>query len=61
MKPKVKLTGKDGNAFAIIGECVKAGKKAGWTPEKVSEFRSKALSGTYQDLLRLACEELDVS
>jgi hypothetical protein len=60
MKPTVKLTGNDGNAFVILGSCHLAGKKAGWNKEKLKEFSDKATSGDYNHLLRTACEYFDV-
>jgi hypothetical protein len=33
-KPTVKLVGENGNAFAILGACKTAAKKAGWPKEK---------------------------
>lgn len=59
-KPKVKLTGAEGNAFVILGSCHSAGVKAGWSKEKLKEFRDKATSGDYNSLLRTACEYFDV-
>ncbi len=53
-KPTVKLTGSDGNAFAIIGACTKAGRAAGWTPEQVTAFRNEATSGDYANVLMTA-------
>lgn len=33
-KPEVELVEQDGNAFAVIGACKKAARKAGWSHEK---------------------------
>ncbi len=51
-RPKVKLKGIDGNAFAIIGHVSKALKGAGWTREQVEAFTSEAMAGDYDALLR---------
>lgn len=59
-KPRVKLVGEDGNAFAILGRCVAAAKKSGWASEKIAEFRQKATSGDYNNLLRTCCDYFDV-
>ena len=59
-KPKVKLTGADGNAFVILGSCHSAGAKAGWSKEKLKEFHDKATSVDYDNLLVVACEYFDV-
>ena len=60
-KPKVKLTGKDGNVFFIIGSIAKALRKAGM-PDKAKEFTDKAFnSGSYGAVLRLASEYVEIS
>jgi len=59
-KPKVKLTGKDGNAFVILAACKHAAKKAGWHKEKIEEFWTKATKGDYNSLLVTCCEYFDV-
>lgn len=60
MKPKVKLTGRDGNAFAIIGAVTKALRSAGQA-DKVAAFREEAMSGDYDHLLQTAMKYADVS
>src|SRR5882724_635534 len=42
VKPKLKLVGQDGNAFAILGLARRAAQTAGWPPEKVKEYMTKA-------------------
>jgi len=59
-KPKVKLVGADGNAFAILAKCRLAAKQAKWTPEKLDEFTKKAMEGDYDALLRTCTEYFDV-
>lgn len=44
-RAKVKLTGTDGNAFALIGLCVKAAKKAGYTAEQIQAFKDECFYG----------------
>lgn len=58
-KPVVKLIGKDGNAFAIIGEVSKALKKNGQS-NLVKEYQTKAMSGDYDNLLRVSMEYVDI-
>ena len=59
-KPKVKLTGEDGNVFSIIGRVSKALKTAGQA-ENAEEFTTKAFSAdSYQEVLRLAMQYTDV-
>ena len=56
----VKLTGNDGNAFAIMGAVSKALKKAGATPEEVQEYMAESMSGDYNNLLRTAMRWVNV-
>lgn len=53
---EVQLTGEDGNAFAIMAAVSKAIKKAGATPEQVSQYTMDSMSGDYDNLLRTACK-----
>ena len=52
-KPKVtvQITGLDGNAFAIIGRCSKAMRRAGWGTTEIRDFQKEAMKGDYSDLL----------
>ena len=59
-KPKVKLIGRDGNAFAIMGACHQAAQKAKWSSEAWAEVRGKMMSGDYSNLLAVAMEYFDV-
>lgn len=59
-KPVVRLVGHDGNAFAIIGACRKAARKAGWPTEKVNAVIGEMMSGDYTALLATACKHFDV-
>ena len=58
-KPKVKLIGRDGNAFFIIGTVRKALLKKGMEQE-AKEFMEKATAGDYNNLLRVVMEYVDV-
>ncbi len=59
-KPECKLTGKDGNTFSVIGSVIRALKKAG-QPDKAKEFSDKAFQQkSYDDLLQLCFEYVDV-
>jgi hypothetical protein len=60
IKPKVKLTGEDGNAFRIIGACRKAAEKAKWTPEQWKVVRDEMTTGDYDHLLQTAMRHFDV-
>ena len=57
-KPKVKLSGEDGNAFAILGRVSKALRSAGMK-DKIAEYMAKAMSGDYDHLLEVTMEYVD--
>jgi hypothetical protein len=60
-RPKVKLIGRDGNAFAILGACQLAAKKAGWAPEQIKAVLDEMMSGNYDHLLETAVKHFEVS
>jgi hypothetical protein len=61
MKPKCKLTGVDGNVFAIIGQVRSVLRKAG-QQDKAAEFCKRALmSDSYDAVLQLCFDYVDVS
>jgi hypothetical protein len=60
-RPKIRLTGEDGNAFFVLGKAVKTARRAGWSEEKIDEFKKKATSGNYDNLLATCMEYFDVS
>ena len=60
-KPKVKLTGTDGNAFVILGTLRRAARKAGWADERWAAARAEMMSGDYNHLLATAMRYFDVS
>ena len=53
-KPTVRLTGQDGNAFAVMGTVKKALKKAGYPKEEVDKYLEESMSGDYNNLLVVA-------
>jgi len=53
-KPTVKLTGEDGNAFAIMGTVSRALRKAGLPKEHVDKYMEESTSGDYNNLLIVA-------
>lgn len=53
---KVQLTGQDGNAFFILGRVGQALKKAKVPKEEIEEFHKQAMSGNYDNLLRVCTE-----
>ena len=56
----VKLVGEDGNAFAIIGRCMSAARKAGLSRDEVEAFRMEAMEGDYDHLLQTCIKYFDV-
>jgi len=48
----VKLSGNDGNAFAVIAQVTKALKNADVEKEVIDQFRTEAMSGNYDHLLQ---------
>jgi hypothetical protein len=59
-KPTVRLTGTDGNAFAIIGKCALALRRMKVGNEIIDNFRREATSGDYDHLLQTAMKYCDV-
>ncbi len=61
VKPDVKLTGTDGNAFSIMGKVGKALRRAGADNEYVEKYTSEATSGDYNNLLAVSMEYVNAS
>ena len=59
-KPTVKLTGRDGNAFSIMGRVKKALMRSGADKEYIDQYLSEATSGDYDHLLFVSMEYVDV-
>jgi hypothetical protein len=59
-KPKLMLTGGDGNAFSILGRAKRAAKEAGWSDEKIRAFIQEATGGDYDHLVQVVMREFDV-
>lgn len=58
---KVKLTGTDGNAFAIIGRVKEALRKDGVPKIIIEDFVEEATSGDYDNVLQTCMKWVDVS
>ena len=56
---KVQLTGQDGNAFAIMGKVTKALRSNGHK-NLVKEYQDEAMSGDYNNLLRVTMNYVEV-
>lgn len=48
---KVQLTGQNGNAFSILGQCQRAAKQAGLDAISITQFYEEATAGDYDHLL----------
>ena len=59
-KPTVKLTGEDGNAFAIMGTVSRALRKAGLPKERIDKYIEESTAGDYDNLLRVAMKWVNV-
>ena len=59
-RPKVRLVGRDGNAFAVLAACMRAAREFGWSAEQIEDFRRDATSGNYDNLLAAAMKYFDV-
>jgi len=59
-KPKLQLSGSDGNAFMVIGKAIGVARRAGWSQEKIEKFRLEAMKGNYDHLLQTCMEYFDV-
>jgi hypothetical protein len=57
---KVKLVDRDGNAFAILGACIKAARNGGVPQADIDAFRAEAMSGNYDNLLQATMRWFDV-
>ena len=59
-KPTVKLTEKNGNAFAVMGLVKNALKHAGADKEYIEKYLNAATSGDYDHLLVVSMEYVNV-
>ena len=50
----VTLTGRDGNALAILGRCRMAARDAGLSDDETAAFMDEAMAGDYDHLLQTA-------
>lgn len=57
----VQLTGEDGNGFFIISRVMKAMRQAKVPKEEIDAFMDEAMSGDYDNLLRVCMETVEVS
>jgi len=58
---KVRLTGSDGNAFAVMAKVSGALRKEGVPASEVENYLAESMEGDYDALLRTALKWVDVS
>ena len=59
-KEKYSLVGINGNAFSILGICLRAMRQAGLSKEERDKFYAEATSGNYDHLLMTCMEWFEV-
>jgi hypothetical protein len=59
-RPRVKLVGRDGSAFAIMGTVSAALRRAGATEQTIRQYRQESMSGDYSHLLATAMKYCEV-
>ena len=60
-KINVRLSGLDGNAFALMGKVSTALRKSGVPGTTIDAFQKEAVSGNYDNLLRVCSIWVNVS
>lgn len=60
VKPRLKLVGEDGNAFAIMGRAQRAWRKAKLPEDDLKKIMAEARNGDYDHLLGTIIEYFDV-
>lgn len=53
------LVGVNGNAFAIMGYVSNAMRECKFTRQEIDEYRKKAMSGNYDNLLAVSLDYID--
>ena len=59
-KPKVYLNRISGSTFAVIKECIGAGKAAGWTEQQLETWCELAVAGDQDHLMKTVWEYFHV-
>jgi hypothetical protein len=59
VRPVLTLVGRDGNAVSIVGRTARALRRAGFTKKKIDEYRRRALSGDYNNVLTVTLEYIE--
>jgi len=53
------MVGEDGNAFAILARCARAGRRAGLDRSELEKFRKEATSSDYDHLIQAVLRWFD--
>jgi len=61
VKPTIRLIGKDGNAFGIMGRVKRKLAVAGADQEYVNQYLQESMSGDYDHLLQTAMKYVNVT
>jgi hypothetical protein len=57
---EVKLVGKDGNAFSIMGRVTREMRRGGVPMSEIEKFTEECMSGDYDNLLRTCMDWVSV-
>ena len=57
---EVQLTGRDGNAFAVMGAVIDGLRQGGVSKEEINAYREDSMSGDYSHLLNVAMDWVNV-
>lgn len=60
VKPTVRLSGEDGNAFSILNRVDKALQQAGYTKEEREQYQQEATQEDYDHLLQTTMKWVEV-
>jgi hypothetical protein len=58
-RPKLRMVGRDGNAFAILGRAHRAAPQAGMPEEQWKAIQAEATAGDYNNLLATMMKYFD--
>jgi len=58
-RPKLRMVGEDGNAFAILGRAHRAARKAGMPDDQWKAIQAEATAGDYDNLLATMMKHFD--
>lgn len=59
-RPRLQLSGEDGNALFIIGRARRVLRDAGYSKEYVAQFQAEAMAGDYDHVLQTCMRYFEV-